>query len=369
DKGKEEEEEEEKEKSKEEEVAVEKDQSKEEEKDKGKEEEAEEDGKDKGKENDHHHRDEVDDSDLSDATTEPISEDDFDEDTDDENASVDILTVDEKPLLLHVGLDDSSDEELSEGDTSDTESEDEFEDHKARTATAAASAAPASATPAASIPVRPPRPVPGSLKYGGPLFPVTLNLDRERMIRFQNEVQALTLIAVLLNIAHSVSPALKEDEVAELKQTLLKLMEGPFTSTETLAEAIIDAKERALLLASRARSTGSAADRAISFDSTLYKVLSERVRHVLEYYMMLALPTKSGEQRAGQMPSKAELTRVGLGPLGPEMESLASQIRCLTKYNAFVYKLWYDTILSKILDAMNAANPSSTSTSSKKKRT
>ncbi|KAF8940251.1 T-complex protein 11 [Dissophora ornata] len=219
-------------------------------------------------------------------------------------------------------------------------------------------------------------------------FPATLALDVERLMRYQNEVQGLALVAVMLNIAHNVPPKLKEEDQVELKKTLLKLIESPRTSRETLSEAIVEAKERALLLASRASSGSSSMSpssstaglllteeqrsyinntlaKAISFDSTLFTVLSQRLRRVLEFYLLSTVnPITSattaanattstsggnGEKRAGAMPEQAELNKMGLGALAAEMEQLASQIRFLAKYNAQVYREWYDPMLTNIL--------------------
>ena len=176
----------------------------------------------------------------------------------------------------------------------------------------------------------------------------------------------------------------------ELKKTLLKLIESPRTSRETLSEAMVEAKERALLLASRASSGAGSSPmspsssttglllteeqksyinntlaKAISFDSTLFTVLSQRLRRVLEFYLLstvnpitsattaanatMSTSGGSGEKRAGAMPERAELNKMGIGALAAEMEQLASQIRFLAKYNAQVYRQWYDPMLTKIL--------------------
>ncbi|KAF9917992.1 hypothetical protein BX616_010689 [Lobosporangium transversale] len=216
-------------------------------------------------------------------------------------------------------------------------------------------------------------------------FPATLALDRERMTRFQNEVQGLALVAVIMNISTNVSPMLSDESHEELKNTLLKLMEAPNTSLETLAEAVIEAKERELLMnarrsASKSSSPSSSAPgsslsstssiidsssfpklllsdeqrnciqntvaRAISFDSTLFRVLSQRLRKVLEDF---TLSTPSSGGKSGAMPNEAALSKVGLGHLKKEIETLALQFRFLTKYNAQVYRPWYDPMLAKII--------------------
>ncbi|KAG9071945.1 hypothetical protein KI688_006164 [Linnemannia hyalina] len=207
-------------------------------------------------------------------------------------------------------------------------------------------------------------------------FPETFVLDQARLSRYQNELQALALIAVMWNISLNVHPPLRDEGQQELKETLFRLMESADTSKETLAEAIIEAKEKTLLLTSRpssassttsTRSIPSAAsptaslllsadqksyllntiERAISFDSSLYSVLSQRIRKVLESYLLSSPPGLGS--KPGVMPEQAELNKVGLGAMAKEIETFAAQIGFLTKYNAKVYQAWYDPLLTKIL--------------------
>ncbi|KAG0256940.1 hypothetical protein BG011_004237 [Mortierella polycephala] len=209
-------------------------------------------------------------------------------------------------------------------------------------------------------------------------FPETFSLDQLRMVRYQNEIQALALVAVMMNIALNVQPPLKDKEQTELKEELLKLMESAGTTMDNLTEAIIESKEKALLISTKSSSPSPTAspmslhssspqpqgspkalllsedqksylhntiERAISFDSTLYNVITQRIRKVLESFL---LSTASGG-KSGVMPDQAALNKVGLGAMATELEKLAVQIRLLTKYNAKVYQQWYDPILTKIL--------------------
>jgi hypothetical protein len=206
-------------------------------------------------------------------------------------------------------------------------------------------------------------------------FPETFVLDQARLTRYQNELQALALIAVMWNISLNVQPPLRDEGQQELKQTLFRLMENADTSKETLAEAIIEAKEKTLLLTSRpsptastrsASSSSSATtpttalllsaeqksylrntiERAISFDSSLYSVLSQRIRKVLESYLLSSPP---GGKPGGVMPEQVELNKSGLGTMAKEIETFAAQIGFLIRYNAKVYQPWYDPLLTRIL--------------------
>lgn len=205
-------------------------------------------------------------------------------------------------------------------------------------------------------------------------FPETFVLDQARLTRYQNELQALALIAVVWNISLNVQPPLRDEGQQELKQTLFRLMESANTSKDTLAEAIIEAKEKTLLLTSRPSSTASTRstsssstttpttalllsaeqksylrntiERAISFDSSLYSVLSQRIRKVLESYLLSSPP---GGKPGGVMPEQVELNKSGLGAMAKEIETFAAQIGFLIRYNAKVYQPWYDPLLTKIL--------------------
>ncbi|KAK3848035.1 MAG: T-complex protein 11-domain-containing protein [Linnemannia gamsii] len=220
-------------------------------------------------------------------------------------------------------------------------------------------------------------------------FPETFVLDQARLTRYQNEIQALALISVMWNISLNVQPPLRDEGQEELKQTLFRLMESANTSKEVLAEAIIEAKEKELLLSSRSssspsssssstltptRSTATATapttaaslllspeqkaylhntiERAISFDSTLYNVLSQRIRKVLESYLLSSPPGA----KPGVMPDQAELNKSGLGTMAKEIGAFAAQVGFLIRYNAKVYQPWYDPLLTKILPG-NARSP------------
>ncbi|KAF9582199.1 hypothetical protein BGW38_000519 [Lunasporangiospora selenospora] len=274
-------------------------------------------------------------------------------------------------------------------------------------------------------------------------FPETFALDKSRMARFQNEAQALTLVSILQNIGQNVAPTLKEADQMELKTTLLGLLEKPETEVGALVDAIVEAKERVLLVAANAAkaTTGStrspmttapssssssptlsgasspslssatsllltqdkkeylmnAISKAAMFDSTLYKVLSQRLRNVLESYLLSTVspstttatssnappvptplpstglvssrtgvstpipPSAVGGSSSGVMPDQQALGKVGLSWLAPEIEKLAGAIKFLIKYNAQVYQQWYDPILTKILLSPVASSTSSSS--------
>ncbi|KAG0093460.1 hypothetical protein BGZ92_005464 [Podila epicladia] len=189
-------------------------------------------------------------------------------------------------------------------------------------------------------------------------FPETFNLDRDRLVKYQNEIQALVLTAVLIQIGQTNAPPLQEAEQVELKDNLLALMEKPDTSIDTLANCVIEAKENAIL--SRQSSSGSGSgplltsvqkgtlrnliNSAVEIESPMFKVIWKRMRAVLESYTIAPRYTIA-------MPSKEELTKVGLNALSSEIDKLADSIRFLAKYNANVYHEWYDPMLTEMLPA------------------
>jgi len=185
-------------------------------------------------------------------------------------------------------------------------------------------------------------------------FPETFNLDRDRLVKYQNEIQALVLVAVLIQIGQTSAPPLQEKEQVELKDNLLALMEKADTSIETLANCVIEAKESAIiarqapggsgpLLAPEQKDTlQSLINSAVEMESPLFKIIWKRMRAVLESYTVAPRYTIA-------MPSKEELTKVGLNALSSEIDKLADSIRFLAKYNANVYHEWYDPMLSEML--------------------
>ncbi|KAF9299130.1 hypothetical protein BGZ74_009097 [Mortierella antarctica] len=189
-------------------------------------------------------------------------------------------------------------------------------------------------------------------------FPETFNLDRDRLVRYQNEIQALVLTAVLIQIGQTNAPPLQEAEQVELKDNLLALMEKPDTSIETLTNCVIEAKENAILTRQSSSGSGSGPlltsiqkgtlrnliNSAVEIESPMFKVIWKRMRAVLESYTVAPRYTIA-------MPGKEELTKVGLNALSSEIDKLADSIRFLAKYNANVYHEWYDPMLTEMLPA------------------
>ncbi|KAG0038332.1 hypothetical protein BGZ82_000477 [Podila clonocystis] len=194
-------------------------------------------------------------------------------------------------------------------------------------------------------------------------FPETFNLDRDRLVRYQNEVQALVLTAVLIQIGQTNAPPLQEAEQVELKDNLLALMEKPDTSIETLANCVIEAKENAILNRQSSSVSGSGPlltpeqkgtlrnliNSAVEIESPMFKVIWKRMRAVLESYTVAPRYTIA-------MPGKEELTKVGLNALSSEIDKLADSIRFLAKYNANVYHEWYDPMLTEMLPAKSVVH-------------
>ncbi|KAG0031399.1 hypothetical protein BGZ81_001307 [Podila clonocystis] len=194
-------------------------------------------------------------------------------------------------------------------------------------------------------------------------FPETFNLDRDRLVRYQNEIQALVLTAVLIQIGQTNAPPLQEAEQVELKDNLLALMEKPDTSIETLANCVIEAKENAILTRQSSSASGTGPlltpeqkgtlrnliNSAVEIESPMFKVIWKRMRAVLESYTVAPRYTIA-------MPGKEELTKVGLNALSSEIDKLADSIRFLAKYNANVYHEWYDPMLTEMLPAKQAVH-------------
>ncbi|GJJ72730.1 hypothetical protein EMPS_05088 [Entomortierella parvispora] len=220
-------------------------------------------------------------------------------------------------------------------------------------------------------------------------FPETFYLDQTRLSRYQNEIQAISMVAILMNLSNNVQPTLPEKDQAELQTQLFKLLEASSTRAETLAETIIEAKEKALLKTSAVTSpirrvsigagdpsAGAASDvtstaaqfllsdeqknylqnsikSAMSFESNLFAVLSQRLRQVMESFILLPLPGPKSALHPALEPRV--LAKVGLGTLSDEIEKVGRPVRFLIKYNAQVYRKWYDSILREITSEKTAA--------------
>lgn len=173
--------------------------------------------------------------------------------------------------------------------------------------------------------------------------PETLQMDVQRLFMFQNEVQAVTIVASLLMLSRNFFPEVRELRIFEdLKQKLFILLRDSDTTIDNLAAMIIDAAEKAMngsgkVLADDKRELiRKMVDKTLSYKDTVYLLLNRRIRDSIRFHLV------SGRFRKD--------SNNGLDPVQEELEALSRKIFVLAQHNRNVYAPWYDKIIGGVLD-------------------
>lgn len=191
------------------------------------------------------------------------------------------------------------------------------------------------------------------------VIPETLIMDAQRLFEFQNEQQALTIVASLIMLSKNIVPELRNHErgVQKLKDTLLTLLQEPNTSIDSLSLHIISSintlfKEHADMLANLKSNASiesktltpeqetlikTMVDKTVSFKDPVYSLLNRRMQATIKSHM---------EKQAFK---KTSLSSHGLDMIGDELEKLSLKIVALAQHNRQVYVQHYDTILKALI--------------------
>jgi hypothetical protein len=155
--------------------------------------------------------------------------------------------------------------------------------------------------------------------------PETFLLDVERLWNFQNEGQAITIVAALLMLTKNVASShpnfsSTDDNLIKLKDTLFVLLLDGDTTIDNLAAEILNYFPSSLT-------------------SETQVLLSRRIQSVFKQHL-----------HTGQFPKKETLTQYGVFTVAKELEQLSKKICVLGSYNREVYSSWYDTIIKERLN-------------------
>jgi hypothetical protein len=193
-------------------------------------------------------------------------------------------------------------------------------------------------------------------------IPETLKLDQERIFGFQNELQALTIVAALTTLSRNVLPVFRGEDGAlkAMVKTLLNLLSKPDTTVETLSDAIVEManelyhkKGKFMAQLSTLTSAPSAqklrevseeekslvkamVDKTLSLKDPFFNVLYRRIEKVVR------LSLENGFK-------SSPLASNGLGLIEPELEAIVEKISILSKHNKKGYAVHYDKILSNLI--------------------
>ncbi|KAI8364648.1 T-complex protein 11-domain-containing protein [Radiomyces spectabilis] len=164
--------------------------------------------------------------------------------------------------------------------------------------------------------------------------PETLVMDRQRLLDYQNQAQAVTMVAALLMLAKNVNTS-KSAELHSLSDKLFLLLEDHSTTVDHLAaeiDAAVAVRDESRLM------MRSMVDKTLSHSDSLYSLLSRRVGSVLKSYI----------HSSGEFVTPAILTSYGLEYVDKPLKSLCRSVLALVLHHRQVYNTYYRQIIRNI---------------------
>jgi hypothetical protein len=173
----------------------------------------------------------------------------------------------------------------------------------------------------------------------------TLQMDADRMFSYQNELQALTVVAALAMLTKNFVPEIRDDATAlkKLKDELLVLLQAADTTVENLSLHIVSLVDG--LLSRHQKSVSeeqkqlirTMVDKTLSYKDTVYLLLNRRIRDAIRVQLT------TGKFRKD--------TNTGLDVVMDELMALSRKIFIMARHNRDVYASWYDGIIRGALNA------------------
>ncbi|KAI8915884.1 T-complex protein 11-domain-containing protein [Gorgonomyces haynaldii] len=185
----------------------------------------------------------------------------------------------------------------------------------------------------------------------------TLQMDADRLLAMQNELQALGIVSALTMIAKNLSPELRQDEIVlnAFKNRLLGLLGLASTNIPVLASAITDAiqqsrERRVQSLNSVGKKQFEAEpvteelkatvkqmlEKTVSYQDPLFSLLSRRIMSIVKVHL------------DRNVFKKETLQRHGLSVVEKELHELSNRIVVLCNHNKTVHYKHYNAILDKL---------------------
>jgi len=171
----------------------------------------------------------------------------------------------------------------------------------------------------------------------------TLLMDVERLVQFQNEAQAVTIVSALIMLTRNFFPELRDERTAamKMKKNLFILLKDSETSIDHLANYIISLANDILARSNRSVTeeqmhlVRNMVNKTLSFKDTVFLLLNRRIRDSVRVQLV------SGRFRRD--------SNNGLEFVQEEMEALSHKIFIMARHNRDVYAPWYDKIISAAL--------------------
>ncbi|RKO91645.1 T-complex 11 [Blyttiomyces helicus] len=170
-------------------------------------------------------------------------------------------------------------------------------------------------------------------------LPETLIMDAQRIHGFQNEAQAVTIVAALIMLSKNSIPSIRSDRAAlvKLKETFYVLLRSEGTTVANLAAHIIAIVPAAALTPEKETMIRTMVDKTLSARDAIFSLLSRRVQAAIR-----------GQLEKGHFKREA-LVSHGLDLVQVELEKLSRSIALLAKHNKMVHAAHYDGILRQII--------------------
>ncbi|GAA5805691.1 hypothetical protein HPULCUR_011214 [Helicostylum pulchrum] len=165
-------------------------------------------------------------------------------------------------------------------------------------------------------------------------LPETLLMDAKRIHQFQNDVQAVTIVAALLMLARNFGSA-SPQALSDLGSKLFTMLEDPSTAIDHLATEI----ERAVnVRPERREMIRTMVDKTVSHSDTVYSLLSRRVASVIK----LSIQNNA-------FVTEAVLASNGLQHVRSQLQAIAHNILRMTHHHRKVFASYYDEIIKAAL--------------------
>ncbi|KAH8552201.1 T-complex 11 [Umbelopsis sp. PMI_123] len=181
--------------------------------------------------------------------------------------------------------------------------------------------------------------------------PETLHLDVERITGYQNEAQAITIVAALLMLTKNFSSAEEQNRhrtsnsaMKALRDKLFVLLEAKDTTVENLSLQVIQSIQELSdanfeqLPEDKQKLIRTMVGKTLSYKDTVYSLLSRRLLSIIRTHL-----------QHGQFSSIETLNSYGFGLVRTKLEKLSSKMYILARHNRDVYASWYDEIIGDII--------------------
>ncbi|ORY07085.1 T-complex 11 [Basidiobolus meristosporus CBS 931.73] len=174
--------------------------------------------------------------------------------------------------------------------------------------------------------------------------PETLTLDVERLYEYQNESQAITIVAALLMLSKNIVPEFRKNpvEVEKLRDRLFVLLKDPGTILENLTVQLIDSLSQVSSSKNLTRENQelirSMVDKTLSSKDPVYMLLSRRISKILLQHLS-----------TGHFPLSGELVGHGIEDVSSQLQVLSRKLVILANHNREVYAAHYNKIIHECI--------------------